>query len=160
MALNKNQNIYRNWKLAIVILLTIPALLLGSIYIQYGCYMVSPSIENISALQFIKLPYQYSLFNSNVNLPPIVTMIGIISINILNILFYILFLIHVLSAYKRLEKQVANIPLLFMEWFVILLIYIFIISPDNIFYYILFLLFLLCDLALILSYWIYNVKGK
>mgnify|MGYP006422613005 CR=1 FL=1 len=157
---NNAVNFYRNWKLSLLVLSVVPVSFLGFIQIQYGWYLEPFERDTINVFDFLELSYQYSILNSGANLPTTVSVIGILSLKFLNIFYYLFFLFHFIAAYYKLKQQTANTLLLLLEWFLISLIFIFIISPENLISYIVSCLLLACDLALIISYWAYNIKTR
>lgn len=160
MAQNNNGNLYGNWKLGIMILSIIPSLIIGTILVQYAWYFDSTINSNVSSIQFLRLSYLYSLLDSSNNLPSVVKMIGILSAKMLFILFYILFAVHLLSAYNSLKNQIAHFPLLLVECFIILISFILVISPESVIINFIFYILLLCDMIIILSYAFYSLKLK
>jgi len=147
-----------NWKKTLLILSLLPIILLGIIFITYaGSFDVF--FANTKTLTgFFRLSNQLLLFNSITSLPLIITSIARISILWLYITAFIWMSIFSVTTYLKLSYQLDFKIKLTIELLLISYIYLFIVSPTNIFLFILGCLILLANLVLIIFYWIYEFK--
>ena len=149
-----------NWKRSFLFLGIIPVIFIGTIYIVYG-YVFNPFFtDEKSIINFLKLSNQFSLFESDISLPLITKTLGKLSVILLNIIFVLWLCFHITISYLKLSQQIAYKTELILELFLITLLYLFIISPINIILYVLGCIFLIADLALIIFYWIYQLRTK
>ena len=146
------------WKRAFLILSMIPIILIGIVYIVYGSTFNSLIVENTTLLDFFKLSNQKTLFSSELSLPIIVMSLGNLSIITLYIIFLLWLCLHIIITYLKLSQHIGCKIDLIVELFIIALLYFFIISPQNIISYLLGCIILIIDLALIVIYWIYEIK--
>jgi hypothetical protein len=149
-----------NWKRSFLLLGIIPVIFIGVIYIVYG-YVFNPFFtQGNTAINFLKLSNQFSLLNSAISIPQIVKIIGKLSTVFLYVIFVLWLCFHIIISYLKLSRQMAFKPELIVELILISLVYLIIISPLNILVYLLGCLVLLLNLALIIFYWIYQLRAK
>lgn len=146
------------WKRAFLILSMIPIILIGIVYIVYGSIFNSLIVENTTLLDFFKLSNQLTLFSSELSLPKIVKSLGNLSIITLYIIFLLWLCLHTIITYLKLSRHTGSKIDLIIELLVIALLYFLIISPISIISYILGCIILIINLALIVIYWIYQIK--
>lgn len=149
----------KKWKLSFLILAMIPIIFIGVIYIVHGVAF-NPFFYEHSILDFLKLSNQFLLFESEINLPFVVKVIGESSLYLLNILFVLWLSLNFVVTYLKLSKQQACKAELVLEILLLSLIYYFIISPSNIVLFILGWVIIMVNIILITFYWIYQVKTK
>ena len=148
------------WKRAFLILSMIPIILIGIVYIVYGSIFNSLIVENTTLLDFFKLSNQLTLFSSELSLPKIVKSLGNLSIITLYIIFLLWLCLHTIITYLKLSRHTGSKIDLIIELLVIALLYFLIISPISIISYILGCIILIINLALIVIYWIYQIKDS
>lgn len=149
-----------NWKRSFLLLGIIPVIFIGTIYIVYG-YVFNPLFtEENSAINFLKLSNQFSLFESDIALPLIAKALGKLSVILLNVIFVLWLCFHISISYLKLSQQIAYKAELFIELLLITLLYLFIISPVSLLLYVLGCIVLILDLILIIFYWIYQLRTK
>lgn len=148
----------RKWKKIFLFISIIPLILTSIIYIVYGYVFNALFVENIFLIDFFKLSNQLVLFSSETSLPYIVRSIGKLSIVALYITFILWLCLHPVITYLKLSQHTGCKIDLIIELLVIALLYFLIISPISIISYILGCIILIINLALIVIYWIYQIK--
>ena len=148
------------WKRAFLILSMIPIILIGIVYIVYGSIFNSLIVENTTLLDFFKLSNQLTLFSSELSLPKIVKSLGNLSIITLYIIFLLWLCLHTIITYLKLSRHTGSKIDLIIELLIIAILYFLIISPISIISYLLGCIILIINLALIVIYWIYQMKDS
>lgn len=146
------------WKRAFLILSMIPIILIGIVYIVYGSIFNSLIVENTTLLDFFKLSNQLTLFSSELSLPIIVKSLCNFSIITLYIIFILWLCLHTIINYLKLSQHTGCKIDLIIELLIIALLYFLIISPISIISYLLGCIILIINLALVVIYWIYQIK--
>lgn len=148
------------WKRAFLILSMIPIILIGIVYIVYGSIFNSLIVENTTLLDFFKLSNQLTLFSSELSLPIIVKSLCNFSIITLYIIFILWLCLHTIINYLKLSQHTGCKIDLIIELLIIAILYFLIISPISIISYLLGCIILIINLALIVIYWIYQIKDS
>lgn len=149
-----------NWKRSALLLGLLPFIFLGTIFIVFGDDLSLLFSNENSTFHFLKLPNQLSAFKSNIELSRAVRALGRLSILLLNIIFVFWLCLQSAITYLKLSQQIAYKAELAIELFLIMMVYLFIISPANLLLYILGCLILSLHFALIIFYWIYQVRTQ
>ena len=152
--------IVNNWKRSFLLLGIVPILFVGAIYIVYGDVFNPLFVGQGSIIDFFKLPNQLSLFESDIALPRVSNFLGKLSVISLNVIFLLWLCLHTIISYLKLSTQVAYKVELVIELLLISLLYFFSISPINVVFYVLGCILLVVNLALIILYWIYQLRTK
>lgn len=148
------------WKKVFLFLSIIPLILTSIIYIVYGYVFNTLFVENTSLIDFYKLGNQLILFSSETSLPLIVKSTGKLSILALYITFILWLCLHTIITYLKLSRHTGSKIDLIIELLIIAILYFLIISPISIISYLLGCIILIINLALIVIYWIYQIKDS
>jgi len=139
----------------------VPFIILIFIYISYGEILEGFFGELEDLPKLYQLQSQIEIFKSDVYLPFFVKDIGYYSILGLYLCFVLWIISFSYLTYLKLSNQVGSKFIMFIEWALILCIYIFIISPDlTLWLIILGYLFIIIDFAIFIMYWIYQLNSK
>jgi hypothetical protein len=160
-------NVIRNYKRSLITLLTIPLILIGSIYISYGEVFDAIIEEQNQPIKFYQLHVQLEIFQNYFSnapltfLPKTTALIGYYSVITIYILFLVWLVLFTITSYLKLSQRVGSKIIILLELSLILALYIFSISPDlSLWLTLTGYLIISIVFVMFLMYWAYAIKTK
>lgn len=160
-------NLINNYKRSLIILLTVPFLLIGCIYISYGEIFDGIIMQHHSPLKFYQLHVHLAVFNDDFfqvplrPLPQVTASIGYYSVIAIYFLFSGWLVLFAISSYLKLSQRLGSKIIILLETALIFAIFFISISPDLILWLSLFGYLIIAIVFVMLSlYWVYEIKSK
>lgn len=153
--------IFRNWFAKnMVLLLIFPLIVISFVFINYGEEIDKVLLRNPSLFKLFQLKTQLKVL-SEIEIPSHIKSLGYDSVIFIFILFFSWILTHSFYCYFQLSRNEGSKSLLFFETMLLLLIFIFIVSPHlSLMIIVIGYAFLAVQIILIGLYWGYSLKQK
>lgn len=157
-----NLVMFRNWLINNLILLFIlPLAVVSIIFINYGDVIDKVISKNTELFKLFQLKTQLKVLTYDIEIPVHVKSLGYDSVIFLILLFYTWLLTHTLYCYLELSQQSGSKARLVLETILLLLLFIFIVSPNlPLSIIVLGYSALAAQIILIALYWGYSLKQK
>jgi len=153
---------YRNWLINnLILLLILPLAVVSNIFINYGEVIDKVLSKNPVLFKLFQLNTQLIVLSYEIEMPSHIKNLGYDAIIFLILLFFTWLLTHSLFCYIKLSQQTGSKLRLFFETILLLLIFIFIVSPNMpLAIIVLGYSALAAQIILIGLYWGYSLKQK
>jgi hypothetical protein len=150
---------FRNWfSKNLILLLILPLIINTIIFITNGEEIDKVITENSEFLKLFQLNTQLKVLNET-EIPYYVKSLGYDSVILIIVLFFIWLLNHTLYCYLQLSHKTGSKVLLVVETILLLLIFIFIVSPHfPLLIFVFGYALLAIQIILIALYWVYSLK--
>lgn len=148
------------WKRSLLTITVIPIILIGFVLISYADAFDDVFVASQSSLDFFKTSKLIAIFNSDIVLPKVTKIIGLISAIALNILFIVWSILFSIASYVKLSLRKANMFVLLIELLFISLIYFTFFTKSSFFVFLIWLLSMIVNIGLFVLYTIYEFKSK
>ncbi len=162
-------NLFDSWRSNVIVLITIPIILLGCIYISYGELIDGiMADQNFHITSIIELNTQLNIFQSGFassqplgSMPEIVRVIGYNTVITLYILLLLWIVSFSVSSYVKLSNRKGSKFLMFIEILFMIVVYTYSVKPGiSSLLSILGYLILSILLVILLMYWVYGIKNR
>lgn len=153
---------FRNWLINnLILLLILPLVVVSIIFINYGDVIEKVLSKNTALFKLFQLKTQLIVLSYDIEIPAHVKSLGYDSVIFLILIFYTWLLTHTFFCYLELSQQSGLKARLFFETILLLLIFIFIVSPNlPLAVIVLGYSALAAQIILIALYWGYSLKQK
>ena len=154
--------IFRNWLIKnLVILLFLPLTVISTIFVIYGEVIDKLLTLNPELFKLFQLMTQLHVLSSELNIPAHIRSLGCDSIIFLILIYFVWLFTHSFYCYIQLTYQYGLKGLLFLETVLLLLIFIFIVSPSlPLMIAVLGYSIIAAQIILIGLYWRYSLSSK
>jgi hypothetical protein len=153
--------IFRNWLIKnLILLLILPLTVISIIFINYGEVIEKILLKNPVLFDLFQLKTQLKVL-SEIDIPSQVKSLGYDSVIFIILIFFIWLFNHTLYCYLQLSYKTGSRVLLFFETILLLLLFIFIVSPHfSLLFIVLGYSLLAIQIILIGLYSVYSLKLK
>lgn len=148
-------------KKTLLIIAIVPVIIIGSSYVFYGEAFDDYFSEHQFELNYYQLNENYKVFNSDIQIPNVVKDIASDSLGLLYLLFGLWIILHLVTSYFKLSRNIDSKIAMTAESLVIFLIYIYLIMPGlSIWITTIGGVLIISNLILILLYWRYEKLAR
>lgn len=153
---------FRNWLINnLILLLILPLTVVSIIFINYGDAVDKVLSKNQELLKLFQLKTQLIVLSYDIEIPTHVKSLGYDSVIFLILLFFTWLLTHSFYSYLQLSQQSGSKASLFFETSLLLVIFIFLVSPNlPLVIIVLGYSAISAQIMLIALYWGYSLKQK
>jgi len=153
---------FRNWLINnLIILIILPLTVTSIIFINYGDVIDKVLQNNPELFKLYQLKTQLKILSFDIEMPSHIKSLGYDSVIFLILLFFTWLLTHSFFCYTQLSQQLGSKARLFFETILLLLIFIYFVSPDlPLAVIVLGYSAVAAQIILIALYWAYSLKQK
>jgi len=153
---------FRNWLINnLILLLILPLAVISIIFINYGDAIDKVLSKNPELFKLFQLKTQLLVLSYEIDMPSHIKSLGYDSVIFLFLLFFSWLLTHSFFCYLQLSQQSGSKARLLFETILLLLIFIFIVSPNlSLTIIVLGYSAIVAQIILIALYWGYSLKQK